>query len=105
MFLKSGAGTRGTHIVSLVYVQVCIHVPLVSSPDRSGHAWPRLFEGKYTLDIVSVNFLTRYRINDSRLDAEEREGRRSGFRRCNTAQWGNDVGTRFGLPVCLYALA
>jgi hypothetical protein len=64
-----------THIVSLVDIQIRVHVPFVCSPDRSSHAWPRLLERKHALDVVSVYLLARDWIDDGRLNAEE--GKRS----------------------------
>jgi hypothetical protein len=94
-----------THVVALVYAKVCLHVPLVCSPDCPGHTWPRLLERKHTLYIVSVDLLSRDRVNDCRLDTEEGERGRSGLGRSYTTERCDDVGTGLGLPVRLYVLA
>jgi hypothetical protein len=61
-----------TYIVALVNVQISVHVPLVCAPDGSRHARPRLLESQHALDIVAVDLLARDRVDDCRLDAEER---------------------------------
>ena len=75
------------------------------APNRPSHAWPRLLESKYTLDIVPMNFFSGDRIDDSGLDAKEGERGRPGLRRCYTAKGRDDMGAGFCLPVCLYVLA
>lgn len=60
-----------TYVVSLVHVQVRVHISLVCTPDSTGHAGPRLLEGEYAFNIVSVNLLARNGINNGRLYSEE----------------------------------
>lgn len=43
--------------------------------DRAGNRGPRLLQHKHTLDIVPYQFLARLRVQDGRLDAEERHRR------------------------------
>src|SRR5690606_5331810 len=50
---------ESTHIITLVHIQVCVHVPLVGAPDGTGHARPRLLEGQDTLDVVPMDLLSR----------------------------------------------
>lgn len=71
--VTAGTVTSKLHIQTLVYIQICIHIPLVCSPDSSGHAWPRLLECKHALNIISVDFLAGDGINDGWLNAEEGE--------------------------------
>ena len=94
----------GTHVVSLVHVEISIHVPLVSAPDCAGHAGPRLLEGEHTLDIVAVDLFTGHRVDDGGLNAEE--GQRRGPRLCwsNTTQRCDDMRASLGLPICLLPL-
>ena len=91
-----------THVVSLVHVQVRIHVSLVCSPDCASHARPWLLEGQNTLNIVSVNLLAGDGIDDRRLDTEEWEGGTAWLGGCNTSKRSDDVGSGLGLPVCLF---
>jgi hypothetical protein len=62
-----------TNVVSLVNIQVCVHIPLVCSPDCAGHARPWLLESQDTLNIVSVNLLAGNWIDDRRFDTEKWE--------------------------------
>lgn len=94
----------GTHIVSLVHVEIGIHVPLVCAPDCAGHAGPRLLESKHTLDIVTVNFFTGHGVDNGRLNAEERQRRRSRLCGSDTTQRCNDMRASLCLPVCLFSL-
>ena len=71
--MDEGSGERRvTHVVALVHVQVRIHVALVGSPDRTGHARPRLLDRQYAFDVVPLDLLARDRVNDGGFDAEER---------------------------------
>jgi len=90
-----------TYVVTLVHIQVCLHVSLVGSPDSPGHARPRLLESQDTLDVITMDLFSRDRVNNCRLDAKE--GERGGTRlgRSNARQWCNDIGTRLSLPVSL----
>ncbi len=63
-----------THVNSLVDIQICVHIPLVCSPDCTRHARPWLFKGQDALDIIAMNLVTRYWIDDGRFDAKEGEG-------------------------------
>lgn len=90
-----------TYVVSLVDVEVGIHVPLVSTPDGAGHARPRLLDRQDTLDIITLQLLAGDRVDDGGLDAEERQGGTAGLRGCHTTQRGDNVRTRLCLPVGL----
>jgi hypothetical protein len=61
------------YVNALIDIEIGIHVTLMCPPDCAGHTWPRLFEGKDSLDIISMDFLSRYWIDDGRLNAEERK--------------------------------
>jgi hypothetical protein len=43
----------------------------MSTPNSACHAGPWLLDGQDALDIVAVNFSTRYWVNDGWFDAEE----------------------------------
>jgi hypothetical protein len=90
-----------TNVVSLVDIQVCIHISLVCTPDRSSHTRPWLLESQNTLDVVSVNLLARHWIDDRRLDTKEWKGCGSWLSWSDTSEWSDDVGTSLGLPVSL----
>lgn len=57
--------------------------------DRAGNRGPRILQHKHTLNIVAYQFLARLRVQDRRLDAEERHRRRAGLR-LNSAREGCD---------------
>lgn len=90
-----------THIVTLVDIQVSVHVTFVGTPDGAGHAGPGLLEGQNTLDIVAGNLLARDRVDDGGLNSEERQRGTTGLSRSDTTQRCDHVGTSFGLPVGL----
>ena len=71
------------------------------TPHGPRHARPRLLDSQDALDVVSLNLVPRYRVDDGGLDAEEREGSASGLCRCYTTQWADNVGAGFCLPVGL----
>ena len=93
--------TKDTYVVTLVNVQVGVHVSLVSTPDGSCHGRPCLLECQDTLDVVAVNLLARDRIDDGRLDTEERQRSTSRLGRSDSSKRRDDVGARLGLPVSL----
>ena len=62
-----------TYVVSLVNIQICVHIPLVCSPDCASHTGPWLLESQDTLNIVSMNLFTGNWIDDRRLDTEKWE--------------------------------
>jgi hypothetical protein len=66
-------------VVSLVDVQVGVHVALVSTPDGTGHRGPGLAESQNSLDVVSDELLTRDGVDNAGVDSEEGEGSRSGL--------------------------
>jgi hypothetical protein len=90
-----------SYVVTLVHVQVGVHVTLVGTPHSTGHAGPRLLEGQDTLDIVAKNLLAGDGVDNGRLDTEEGQGSTTGLGRSDTTERGDDVRAGFGLPVCL----
>ena len=92
-----------TYVVSLVHVQVCIHVSLVCAPDCAGHTGPWLLECQNTLNVVSVDLFTGNRVYDGRLDAKEWEGGTTWLGGSYTSKRSDDMGTGLSLPVCLEA--
>ena len=95
---------NGTNVVSLVHIQICVHVSLVSTPDCASHTWPWLLECQNTLDIVSVNFFAGDRVDDRRLNSEEGKGGRTWFGRCYSCERSDDMGAGLSLPVSLLSL-
>ena len=95
-------GKEEAYVVSLIHIQISIHVPLVRAPDRARHAGPGLLEREHAFDVVARLLLARHGIDDRGLDAEERE--RGAARLCgrDAAQGRDGVGAGFGLPVCLF---
>jgi hypothetical protein len=62
-----------SEVVTLVDVKVSLLIPVVGSPDSTSHAGPGLLKGQNTLDIVTVNLFARNRVDEGRLDTEERQ--------------------------------
>ena len=62
-----------TYIITLVHIQIGVHIALMGSINCTRHAWPSLLEGEHALDIVAMNFFSGHRIDDGGLDAEEWE--------------------------------
>lgn len=91
----------GAYVVTWVHVQVCVHVPLVRAVYCPCHTWPCLLESQDTLNIVSVNLLTRNGVDDCRLDSKEWEGCGARLRGRDACKRRDDIGTSLGLPVCL----
>lgn len=94
-------GIKLTHVVSLVHIQVCVHITLVCAPDGTSHTWPWLLERKNTLDIISMDLLAGDRVDDRRFNAKEWQRSRSRLGRGNTGKRSDNVGSGLGLPVCL----
>lgn len=90
-----------TYVIALVHVEIRVHISLVSAIHSSGHARPWLLKGQHTLDVVSVNLVPRYRIDNDRLDAEKGERGAAGLGGSDARKRSDDVGARLGLPVCL----
>lgn len=90
-----------TYVVSLVNIQIRIHVSLVRTPNGPSHARPWLLECKDTFDVVSVNFFAGHGVDDCGLDAEEGQRGGAGFGGCYACEGGDDVGSCLGLPVRL----
>ena len=90
-----------THVVTLVNVEVGIHITLVRPPDGTGHARPGLLECQNTLDVVAGNLLAGDGVNNSGLNTEEGQRSTAGLGGGDTTQRGDDVGTSLSLPVGL----
>ena len=99
MYYKPRSGA--SYVVSLVHIQVCIHIPLVCAPDRAGHAGPWLLECQNALNVVSMNLFARNRVDNRRLDTEERKRGTTWLGGGYTSKRSDDVGTSLSLPVCL----
>jgi hypothetical protein len=67
------ASAISSEVVTLIDVEVSLLIPVVGSPDSTSHARPGLLEGQNTLDIVTVNLFARNRVDEGRLDTEERQ--------------------------------
>lgn len=93
-----------TYVITGIDIQVGVHVLLMSTIDGTSHARPRLLKRQDTLNIVAVNLLARYGVDNSRLDAKEGKRCTAGLGGGNAGQGGDDVGARFCLPVCLQRL-
>jgi len=93
--------SEGTYVYALIHIQVGVHIALVCAPDSASHAGPWLLDGQNSLDIVSVNLLSGDRVDDSRLDTEERQRCATGLGRSNASQGRDDVGPCLCLPVRL----
>ena len=89
------------YVVSLVHIQVGVHVPLVGTPNGAGHARPGLLERENALHIVAQNLLSGDRVDDGRLDTEEGQRSTAGLGGGNTAKGSDDVGASLSLPVGL----
>lgn len=98
---KDGNRRRVSYVVALVDIQVCVHVSLVGSVNRSCHAGPCLLERQHSFDIVAVDLVTGHRVDNGRLDTKEGQRGATWLGRGHTAEWCNDVGTGLSLPVCL----
>lgn len=92
---------RSTYVVTLVDIQISVHVALVRTPHGAGHAGPGLLESQNTLNIIARDFLTGDGVDNGRLDTEEGQGGTAGLGRGDTAQGSDDVGASLGLPVGL----
>lgn len=68
-----------THVISLVLVEIGVHVSFVIAPDSAGHAWPGLFYSQDTLYVIPSDFSARNRIDNRRLNTEEWQGGTSRF--------------------------
>ena len=90
-----------THIVSLVDIQVSVHISLVCAPDCAGHARPWLLESQNTFNIISMNLLSRDRVDNRWLDTEEWKRSTAWLGGSYTGEGGNDIGAGLGLPVRL----
>ena len=92
-----------TYVVTLVNVQVRVHVPLMSTPDGAAHTGPSLLEGEDALDIVAVELLSGDGVDDRGLNAEEGKRGTPRFRRRHTSKGRDDVGSGLRLPVGLWS--
>jgi hypothetical protein len=77
-----------------------VDIPVVVAVDGAGDGGPRLTDGEDAFDmIVTAELLTRGRIEEDGLDAEERQRRRAGLRRNRARKRGDDDAAGLGLPV------
>lgn len=90
-----------TYVISFIHIQICVHISLVGTPDGASHTRPGLLEGQHALYVVAVDLLARHGVNDGGLNAKEGQRSAAGLGGGDTCQWGDDVGTGLGLPVCL----
>lgn len=90
-----------TYVVTLVDIQIGVHVALVSTPHGAGHAGPGLLEGQNTLNVIATDLLTRDGVNDGGFNTKERQRGATRLGRSDTTQRGNHVGAGLGLPVGL----
>lgn len=90
-----------TYVESLVDVEISVHVPLMSLPNRASHAWPWLLDCQNAFNVISLNFLASDWIYNCWFDAKERERGAAGFRRSNSTKRGDDMGAGFRLPIRL----
>jgi hypothetical protein len=97
--------SQATHIISLIHIQIRVHIALVGTPDGAGHAGPGLLEGQHTLNIIPVDLLAGHGVNDGGLDAEEGERAAAGLGGSDPGKGRDDVASRLRLPVCLGGLA
>lgn len=67
-------------------------------PDRPSDRRPRSLERKYALDSITLELLSRSRIQNSRLDTEERNGRGTRLGRDGTRKRSDDDRTGLSLP-------
>lgn len=93
---------RCTHVVTLIHIQVCVHITLMCAVYCTCHAGPCLLKGEDTLHIVTVDLLARHRVDNCRLNTEERERRRARLRRGHARKGSNNVGPSLSLPVSLF---
>ena len=71
------------------------------TPDRPGHTGPWLLECQNTLNVVSVNFFARNRVDDRRLNTEEWKGGTTWLGGCYASKRSDNIGTGLCLPVRL----
>src|SRR5690606_9270981 len=100
---KKGAEAteQRTYVVSLVDVEIGLHVPLVGAVYGTGHAGPWLLDREDTLDVIAVDLLSRHGVDNGGLNTEARQRSTSGLRRGDARHRSNYVRARFRLPVCL----
>lgn len=85
------SGCEASYVVTLIHIQVSVHVTLVGTPHGAGHAGPRLLEGQNTLDIITKNFFSGDGVDNGRLDTKEGQGSTAGLGGGDTAERGDDV--------------
>ena len=95
---------REAYVVSLVYIQICVHVSLVCTPHCASHAWPWFPECENTFHIITWDFFAGNGIDDDGVDAEERKGRAAGLCWRNTSERCDDMRASLSLPVSLFML-
>lgn len=70
--LVAGSAVAG-EVVAVVGLQVGVQVAAVIVPDRAGHGGPGGLHAQDALDAIALQVLTRDRVADGGLDAEEWE--------------------------------
>mmetsp|Transcript_10439 Transcript_10439/g.20716 ORF Transcript_10439/g.20716 Transcript_10439/m.20716 type:complete len:246 (-) Transcript_10439:873-1610(-) len=92
-----------SEVVIGVRLQVSRHVSIVVSLDRPAHSWPWFLDRKDTLDLIistlPLHFFAILRIEQDRLDAEERERGTSWFCRSQSRKRRQHDAACFRLPV------
>src|SRR5690606_1114660 len=90
------ASTVAGEVIARVGFEIGFHMALVIAPDRAGLAWPAGFQRQHTA-ANAIYFLALV-VQQYRLDAEERSGRRAGFEVSCAGQWSDHHCAGFGLP-------
>lgn len=67
-------------VVTLVWVHVGIEVPSVITVNAPSDGRPGLLDGEHTFLVVALELLSRNRVKQDGLDAEERKGGRTWLR-------------------------
>jgi len=91
----------GKYVVSRIGLQIDVHETVVRSPDCSSHRWPGLLDAQHAFNVISVQFFSRCRIDDSGFNTEERERCTAWFGRGTEGERRNNVATGLSLPVGL----
>ena len=66
------SNNRLTYVIALVYVEIGVHIALMSTPDSSSHARPGLLNSQNTFYVIAMYFYPGHRVNNGRLDTKER---------------------------------
>ena len=88
-------------VVALVVAEICLHEALVIPPASAHLPRPAVFHAKHALGLGGCDFLPRSRVENSRLDSEERQRRRARLRRDRSGNRGQQMAACFSLPPCI----